>query len=623
MAVGTASASLMVHAAHYNSPSARLGRLDNIIVQVDDVIIRARVKCMLYDFTLAESETRLLQAKLGASRIDSLLLERRGMPWNVYPQNMIEVFRCLGICECGVRDLQTSTSKMPFISASSSFPYDLIAGILGENKTKSLLIDFEPVFGCACRRSVDASVHVNRLLFVGSNAAGSGFVCFFVALARPSSSRDVADVSRRKREPGDGEFSWAPGGNCSLRLHTSHSVQSHSADDLQRMQGLVNMNLTNTRRNMTLATSVRNRRQQQHLLLPPSASKRLSLLASLSLGPAAQERHPHSSHSLALLFSAHFPDEYAPDYGSVYIDSAAVFAPPAGRRWQELPAEGGVYDNAYYDGLGLGLGLGLDLDNHALFPLETGYALDLPSPLREYRPSSLHVSSSSPPAGPRPYAAPESDSVGRGWEASDSHQGQGTTYPPPIPAAGRALAAPAAARVPPAQLVVVGCVSVVRLTPAAAALGIGGGARAFPACMSSLGHSHSLGSRAGSGRATTHQRLIPVYAAGTEGKTICTIWQTLRNLWLADKVDISRYRECRREPALATDLERDLVFFYPRILPSFAYVHGARHGAHERWSPEHCAPQIRISLQATTKPLRAPPSSRAWVARRRGCPGAR
>jgi hypothetical protein len=130
----------------------------------------------------------------------------------------------------------------------------------------------------------------------------------------------------------------------------------------------------------------------------------------------------------------------------------------------------------------------IDLDNRALFPLETGYAVDLPSPLREYPPSSLHVSSSSPPASPRPYAAPDSVCArqrqrqqepqgGRGWEASDSHQGQGTTYPP------YPQAAPAAARIPPAQLVVVGCVPAVRLTPAAAALGIGGGARAFAACM--------------------------------------------------------------------------------------------------------------------------------------------
>jgi hypothetical protein len=74
MAVGIASASLMVHAAHYNSPSARLGRLNTIIAQVDDILIRARVKGMLHDFTLAGSETRLLQY-VSISCLDQKLTE--------------------------------------------------------------------------------------------------------------------------------------------------------------------------------------------------------------------------------------------------------------------------------------------------------------------------------------------------------------------------------------------------------------------------------------------------------------------------------------------------------------------------------------------------------------------
>jgi hypothetical protein len=149
----------------------------------------------------------------------------------------------------------------------------------------------------------------------------------------------------------------------------------------------------------------------------------------------------------------------------------------------------------------------IDLDNRALFPLETGYAVDLPSPLREYPPSSLHVSSSSPPAGPRPYAAPDSDSVcARQRQRQQETQGGGGVRPATHirdkarrTAAGRALAAPAAARVSPAQLVVVCCVPVVRLTPrsphSASVVGLAPSPHAW---MSSLGHSAGLACGVGS-----------------------------------------------------------------------------------------------------------------------------
>ncbi|KAJ7881386.1 hypothetical protein B0H14DRAFT_3129116 [Mycena olivaceomarginata] len=106
------------------------------------------------------------------------------------------------------------------------------------------------------------------------------------------------------------------GSVASASSHISHSLQSHSADDLQRLQGLVNVNVKKARRNTTLGTSLLEplssceplvlppkhpnhnglhadryggqRQQEQHLLpLPTSASKRLSLPARSPSAPRA------------------------------------------------------------------------------------------------------------------------------------------------------------------------------------------------------------------------------------------------------------------------------------------------------------------------------------------------
>ncbi|KAJ7347896.1 hypothetical protein DFH08DRAFT_154610 [Mycena albidolilacea] len=248
------------------------------------------------------------------------------------------------------------------------------------------------------------------------------------------------------------------GSVASASSHISHSLQSHSADDLQRLQGLVNVNVKKARRNTTLGTSVLEplssceplvlppkhpnnnglhtdryrgqRQQEQHLLpLPTSASKRLSLPASLSLGPAGLGHQ--SAHGLSLLSSAHPQYGYGNDEcsnpGSAYTDSSSrrgsfdpLFAlerPLHHHQHQQTKGyersqkkgapgyDGNSYDpDPSYDG---GLGLDrrapmidpalVDLDHRAPFPLDAGYAFELSSPLREYPPSSLHSSLPPPP----------------------------------------------------------------------------------------------------------------------------------------------------------------------------------------------------------------------------------
>ncbi|KAJ7881370.1 hypothetical protein B0H14DRAFT_3434075 [Mycena olivaceomarginata] len=312
MAVGIASASLMVHVAHYNSP--RRGSADNIIAQVVDVLIRARVKRMLHDFTLAGSETRLLQ--------------------------------------------------------------------------------------------------------------------------RPAA----------------------------IALYAHLRLGAISADDLQRLQGPVNVKFNNTRGNTTLGTSV-------------SASKRLSLPVSLSLDPAVQGRHP-TPHTAVLLpcskrTRARLPKRVHRLGGCSHCGS---FDPP-------FALERPLHHQRDADGKSYSQRAGHTITHTMMASGSTGYAVDLPSPLREYPPSSLHVSSFSPPASPRPYAAPDSVCACQRQRQQEPQGGRGWELHLPLhvflPLSSLSLAAYPQYGSPPQQ------------PHSASAAGL---APSPHACMSSLGHSHSPGS---------------------------------------------------------------------------------------------------------------------------------
>ncbi|KAJ6551932.1 hypothetical protein B0H19DRAFT_1073555 [Mycena capillaripes] len=103
-----ASACPTVYFIHLNRPSVRLDRLHNTITIVEDVLTRAKAKCMRDHLALAESETRLLRAKLSTSRLRSKLLEMHTMPWKFYLQNIRVIFRSLATCERELQDIQTA-----------------------------------------------------------------------------------------------------------------------------------------------------------------------------------------------------------------------------------------------------------------------------------------------------------------------------------------------------------------------------------------------------------------------------------------------------------------------------------------------------------------------------------
>jgi hypothetical protein len=52
---------LMVYIVHSNRPSAKLSRLNDAVAMTDDILTRAKARCMRDHLLLAESETRLLR----------------------------------------------------------------------------------------------------------------------------------------------------------------------------------------------------------------------------------------------------------------------------------------------------------------------------------------------------------------------------------------------------------------------------------------------------------------------------------------------------------------------------------------------------------------------------------
>jgi hypothetical protein len=61
IALGVASVSLVVYAIHSNLPSAKLGRVYEAITVAEELLTRAKAKCMRDHRVLAENETLLLR----------------------------------------------------------------------------------------------------------------------------------------------------------------------------------------------------------------------------------------------------------------------------------------------------------------------------------------------------------------------------------------------------------------------------------------------------------------------------------------------------------------------------------------------------------------------------------
>ncbi|KAJ7457101.1 hypothetical protein FB451DRAFT_1275930 [Mycena latifolia] len=107
--LGLASASLGVYAAHHQSPSQKLARLEDALMATEEILEHAKLDCARNRVELMESETQLLQAKLAVSKIQSQMLEARDTTWNEYFQNIIGIWKSIKKCEKDIKQIQTST----------------------------------------------------------------------------------------------------------------------------------------------------------------------------------------------------------------------------------------------------------------------------------------------------------------------------------------------------------------------------------------------------------------------------------------------------------------------------------------------------------------------------------
>ncbi|KAF7372563.1 hypothetical protein MVEN_00118900 [Mycena venus] len=141
IALAVVTFSLLVDKAHYNRPSARLGRLDNSITIVGDTLIRAKIKCTRERFALAESETRLLRAKLWTSKIHTHVLEMHDMSWTLYLRNIPSMCKSLAICERELRELENSILLLIEAAHQHKLAQDI-------NESREVVDGVFP--GCAC-----------------------------------------------------------------------------------------------------------------------------------------------------------------------------------------------------------------------------------------------------------------------------------------------------------------------------------------------------------------------------------------------------------------------------------------------------------------------------------------
>ncbi|KAJ7257139.1 hypothetical protein C8J57DRAFT_1517180 [Mycena rebaudengoi] len=114
LGLGAAAASPVIYAAHHKRPSVRLSRLNATITAVTEILMRAKSRYARAHFDLVAAEGRLLQAELGASKVQTRLLQAEACgnldsdsdetwAWITYIQSMHEIWQSLDEFEREVR----------------------------------------------------------------------------------------------------------------------------------------------------------------------------------------------------------------------------------------------------------------------------------------------------------------------------------------------------------------------------------------------------------------------------------------------------------------------------------------------------------------------------------------
>ncbi|KAJ6578701.1 hypothetical protein DFH09DRAFT_1310679 [Mycena vulgaris] len=107
--LGLATASLLIYAAHYQSPSQTFDRLENSIKVTEEILEGAKMDCARDQVELMRRENRLRQAKILASKIQSRMLEAEDTTWEEYFQAIRGIMQSIDKCRREVKEIQTST----------------------------------------------------------------------------------------------------------------------------------------------------------------------------------------------------------------------------------------------------------------------------------------------------------------------------------------------------------------------------------------------------------------------------------------------------------------------------------------------------------------------------------
>ncbi|KAF8218206.1 hypothetical protein K438DRAFT_1747418 [Mycena galopus ATCC 62051] len=109
LGLGAASA-VVIYAATHQSPSHQLRRVEDAIKVAEEIVKCAKANCLRDQVELMDSARRLLDAKLSVSKIQTRLLEMRGIgTWEEYLQNLRGILQNITECAKKVKKIQTST----------------------------------------------------------------------------------------------------------------------------------------------------------------------------------------------------------------------------------------------------------------------------------------------------------------------------------------------------------------------------------------------------------------------------------------------------------------------------------------------------------------------------------
>ncbi|KAJ7815443.1 hypothetical protein B0H14DRAFT_2847795 [Mycena olivaceomarginata] len=107
--LGLGVASLTVYAANHQTPSAKLGRVEDAIIVTEEIQQHAKANGARDQVKWLEYGKRLLAAKLSASKIQTRLLEARSVTtWGEYLEKVKEILQSIDECAKEVKDIETS-----------------------------------------------------------------------------------------------------------------------------------------------------------------------------------------------------------------------------------------------------------------------------------------------------------------------------------------------------------------------------------------------------------------------------------------------------------------------------------------------------------------------------------